>query len=559
MPEFKPLPMKDTVNPEPMHPASQKMSEWMNSYMPTVMNKINAAGPGPTNMGMSNQSGGGVADMLFKAIHPDTFNRVLDFLKPTPRQEGGDVEPGREYTVGEAGPEKFKPAVPGQIIPYGKEPKPLGPTAGGITYGGMTDTPMGLSMPAGPNRGYRMADMEPPGAPGTPEYMKRFAGREAEWMGKEQQEWAKRTGRPMETPIGGTVPSMDPRDVSPLGGHTQTVPSMDPRDVSPLGSHTQGEYPISGWKDYGEGIKYRMGEGAGGVTGPAPLPSPEEQEIAARKRWDQPGYAEAHPMMTPGYRKGYYEAHPEEKAAQEFYDMARGPSPSSFEGARERMQEMNLMDIAKSTNVTPEARKAAADQLTAMRSGKTEREALAVRGAGEAYGKALEYGPTSPGTQEKLARAQFEKAEAIAKMAGIPLDQYLKTAEAEKHLGEARKSDFIPLRGGGVYHVSSGQFYEPPEQKGKTIASTIQKLEAEVAKETGGDPLLTKQRLREAVRRLVDLGPKLGLDKKDIPPEFWKMSQLEFADALKKAGKTPKNQEELNLAYSNYMKIPIEG
>jgi hypothetical protein len=67
--------MRDTANPEPMHPASEKMSQWMNSYMPTVMNKIMSRSVTPTNMGMGNQSGARISDMFFKAIHPDTGDR----------------------------------------------------------------------------------------------------------------------------------------------------------------------------------------------------------------------------------------------------------------------------------------------------------------------------------------------------------------------------------------------------------------------------------------------------------------------------------------------------
>jgi len=164
-------------------------------------------------------------------------------------------------------------------------------------------------------------------------------------------------------------------------------------------SHAPGEYPIAkagGWQDYGEGIGYKLGEIGTPVAGPGRIPSPEEQELAARRRWETPGYAEAHPNLIPGYQKSYYEAHPEERAAQEFYDIARGPQPGSYEYASEYMR--NPMA----------ARKAA-----------REREALATKGAIDIYGKSLEHGIGTPSSQERLAHAQYYREQPGAYLAGI--------------------------------------------------------------------------------------------------------------------------------------------
>jgi hypothetical protein len=84
-----------------------------------------------------------VQDQLYKAVHPDTFNKVMDTVmamvtgKYTPnvdlsgsgkpdvnvsweipfKQLGGGVGGGSPYVVGEQGPELFVPSTPGQIIP----------------------------------------------------------------------------------------------------------------------------------------------------------------------------------------------------------------------------------------------------------------------------------------------------------------------------------------------------------------------------------------------------------------------------------------------------------
>ena len=242
MQEFKPLPMKDMANPAPMHPAFEKTSQWMNSFMPTVMDKIRAGSVAPTNLGAGNQGGAGIANMLFQAVHPDTFNRVLDFLKPSKsRQEGGPVEPGEEYTVGEAGPEKFKPAVPGQILPYGKEPSPLGSVPGQITYAGMTDRRESPEMPGiGPQayralKGSLVSPYESPYEPGLPSF--RMPGGEPTPIGGGA------------TPMGATIPPGE-RAPAYTGRNRPVGGPPAPEGPAPLGE---------GWQHYGEGIDYKMG------------------------------------------------------------------------------------------------------------------------------------------------------------------------------------------------------------------------------------------------------------------------------------------------------------
>jgi len=311
--------------------ASNILMPYAQTGIPTSPTSPGPPGVNPTpGVTTPTATASGVEDKLYQAVHPDTFSRVLEIImqfvtgKPIPRQGGGPVEPEKEYTVGEEGPERFKPAIPGEIIPYGSSP------TRGITYGGMIEPPSAGGFVALPYTGPRPWQNRPPD----------FAV-----------------------------------------------------------SHAPGEYPIAkagGWQDYGEGIGYKLGEIGTPVAGPGRIPSPEEQELAARRRWETPGYAEAHPNLIPGYQKSYYEAHPEERAAQEFYDIARGPQPGSYEYASEYMR--NPMA----------ARKAA-----------REREALATKGAIDIYGKSLEHGIGTPSSQERLAHAQYYREQPGAYLAGI--------------------------------------------------------------------------------------------------------------------------------------------
>lgn len=377
MPDYKPLPMKDTVNPQPMHPASEKMSQWMNSYMPTVMNKIMAGSVGPTNMGMGNSSGAGISDMLFKAIHPDTFERVLNFIKPTPRQEGGPVEPGKEYTVGEAGPEKFRPNVPGDIIP--------GPGGGQLRYRGQDE---GWDPLLAGRQAFGPGEPSPLGTPKT------FG---ESWIGQNViapiKSWAEAgwLDRPSGTP-------------APLGTRsTARFPIEEGRGIPETG----GERAPLGWQDYGEGMKYkwsgpeteatRTGDEAarggfrGGYEGAAPLGyGMNLRTPLGESRFDYPS------------GRSYYDVHPEEKATQDVYDMTR--PPIGFEG-----NEQYNMDRLRAS---PRRRVEMEKERAAM-------ETNARNLAAGTYGRALEYGIGTPGAQEKLAHAKYLSEMPAAHLEGI--------------------------------------------------------------------------------------------------------------------------------------------
>ena len=423
--------------------ASNILMPYAQTGIPTSPTSPGPPGVNPTpGVTTPTATASGVEDKLYQAVHPDTFSRVLEIImqfvtgKPIPRQGGGPVEPEKEYTVGEEGPERFKPAIPGEIIPYGSSP------TRGITYGGMIEPPSyspfdpfrqrnemaeaaSLRKLAGvtynPNRG----PLTQPGGLGgaleragwtgttpgsiTPTETRPpdFAVSHAHTVGEEGPERFK-PAIPGEIIPYGSSPT---RGITyggmiepPSAGGFVALPYTGPRPWQNRPpdfavSHAPGEYPIAkagGWQDYGEGIGYKLGEIGTPVAGPGRIPSPEEQELAARRRWETPGYAEAHPNLIPGYQKSYYEAHPEERAAQEFYDIARGPQPGSYEYASEYMR--NPMA----------ARKAA-----------REREALATKGAIDIYGKSLEHGIGTPSSQERLAHAQYYREQPGAYLAGI--------------------------------------------------------------------------------------------------------------------------------------------
>ena len=412
MPDYRPIPgQTNTGRPSPMNlptddlsrMAGERASSLLTPYgdqfgqnrpiVPSPAGGGAGAPPAPASSSME--------DKLYQSIHPDTFSKVLETImqfvtgKPIPRQFGGSAEPGEEYIVGENGPERFRPAVPGQIIP--ETPSPMGGRS--LTYTGG----LGLGYESPVERGLRgtrgvIDKISPYVGPAMSVPLKAFA-KAGEVMGE--------GGYPVPETGGGLPPL--------AAGHG---PGAGGGEFAP--GHVPGEYPISGgWKDYGEGIRYKLGETGPPVSRPIPTQTPEQLEIAEREKWAQPGYAEAHPNLSPGYQRSYYEAHPEERAAQEFYDMTRGPSASSYEGARERMQEMNLMDIVKDPNTTKEARAAAGVQLTEIKRSRAEREAGATKGAGDIYGKALEHGIGTPGAQEKLAHAEYLRKYPEMHMAGI--------------------------------------------------------------------------------------------------------------------------------------------
>ena len=420
MPDYRPLPMKDPVNPQPMHPASAKMSEWMNSYMPTVMSKINAGSVGPTNMGMGNQNGGGISDMLFKAIHPDTFAKVLDFLKPsTPDKSIPSYDDGIER-VPQTGLAQVKEGE--AVIPANQNPANAYGTIDGqrfIPGSSGYGHPLRSQGGAGPV-------INPTLSPG------------------DMPRWGEKRGAYGEVPMsfGGTP--------APLGtGQTGSADFALGQPDFALGHTPFGQTGPAPIEEGGEN-RYRIGEGPWqrlqetpiGPTGIESMagyrgPTSEGLELAARNRWEAPGYAQAHPLTSPGYQRSYYDAHPEEKAAQDVYDMTRGPAPDSYEAGVERFRESNLMDIAKNRYTTGAAKGAAMRELRGMQ---TNRDAAGF--AAGTYGKAMEHGPGTPGSQEKLAHAKYLSEMPAAHLEGISLQNQTHLEgiqrEVEGHLGAAK-------------------------------------------------------------------------------------------------------------------------
>lgn len=492
-------PRMDDLSVMAREKASNILSPYANMGGPTPDPNANPVPP-PGTAGQpapGAETGPSTEKMLYNSVPTDTLTRILDMImqfvgagkKPIPRQEGGPVEPDKTYTVGERGPETFKPAIPGQIIPAPTE-------SGGLAYRGRANT------------GYGGADEQM-----DPFFSSTRAPRPTLNAGAIREK-----GLPyafgLETPSDALTMKRDPTtgvygvpgEGEAARGHEAPPSSTSPESPS---SHVPGQYPLSGgFGGYGEGIR-------GAFT---------EPETAATRRGDQQardriaregqGFVPV-PGKGPGpggsYLRSYYEAHPEEKSMDDLVSQYGHRDP-------------------KTGNITN------------------------LKELSELHRTNVEFGPQSIQSQERLARMDYEKAEAEAKRAGIPFDQYLKSAEAQKNLGEAAKSGFISGKW-GVFHPATGQFFSPPGMEDKTTATTMTKLEAEAAKETGGDPTATRERLRSKVKSLVDMGL---MKKADIPPQFFKMTKPEFMAALQKAKKVPKNQDELDMAYKNYMKIPIE-
>ena len=135
------------------------------------------------------------------------------------------------------------------------------------------------------------------------------------------------------------------------------------------------------------------------------LETPATVELAERKKWGRPRYPEARLAeaqkrsptalgVSPGYEETYYEAHPEEARAQTIYDMLRPYGESSYEAGSERMKIMNLMDIAKDSSATREARAGAMALARGMQESRQGQETGAMEAASRAY--ALPPGITTP-------------------------------------------------------------------------------------------------------------------------------------------------------------------
>ncbi len=159
-----------------------------------------------------------------------------------------------------------------------------------------------------------------------------------------------------------------------------------------LPSPSQGRYRIGEgtWTEMPEDYwKTSRGPGSlnivpGSAAGPAwsRLPTPEQQELAARERWASPEYAnfEDRGRMIPGYERSYYEAHPEERA---------------MDLEMQRLGTLATMD----------------------KTGRTLAAAVGAPGYPKMYEAGLQYGPGSPQARERSAHADYLAAMAASEPA----------------------------------------------------------------------------------------------------------------------------------------------
>jgi hypothetical protein len=433
MPDYRPIPgQTDAGPPSPMNfptddlsrMASERASSILSPYGDQFGNGQNkpivqSPSPGAGGAGAGPVSSS-VEDKLYQSIHPDTFAKVLETImqfvtgKPIPKyQEGTDYVPKTGPAMLHRG-EAVIPAEENRPIP---DPlKPFGPSSrGGDAWERQQGQWRGMVDP------FRHAVT-------TPEERETGPGANFPALGRT---------------LGRAI--IDPRhwEEHGLGEGTPSTPTSTlsnyptEREHAGYGIPTPGSKPIPGsdpneWRDYlpeGQptGIRYKS-------AADNPLfPFGLGDEMARQSVKAEAGRAEEK-YGIPIPRKSYYDVHPEERAAQDVYDMTRGPGPSSYEAGVERMKEMNLMDIVKNPNTTKEARASAGEQLTELRKGRADRQLMAEKVAGETYGRALEYGPGTPGAQEKLAHAEYLKKYPEVHMAGISLQGQIHLAGIEKEV-----------------------------------------------------------------------------------------------------------------------------
>jgi hypothetical protein len=159
------------------------------------------------------------------------------------------------------------------------------------------------------------------------------------------------------------------------------------------------------------------------------IQTPEQVELAARQNFPQArkDLMAAHPDaigVTPGWDIGYYGAHPEERAMEAMRAYTQ-PTMDTYQRALD--QYMKTAGGFGLIGMGPKARAAAqAEAARAIPALTGGMERLAGMGP-EAYGKALEYGPTSP-------RAELERAQAEHLRQLPELEKYKLTEEGKNRL-----------------------------------------------------------------------------------------------------------------------------
>jgi hypothetical protein len=394
MPQPKPIPVNDPVNPQPMHPAKEKISSWLNSYMPSIMNKITAGAAKPTDVSGATAEPG-VSKMLYEAVHPDTFNRVMDLFggsKPTRLLDDGTqddpLRPGESAIVGGRGPERLAIDTGGAA-----HVQPLQSRTGNL---------MGAEQvfPGGP----------PESTPGAPQnFRESLVGRAMKPIGDAFSNWNASREREWRASQGlAPLPEQDRGEAGmQLMGNTGSVIDMkkDPTTGGWVAPPYPGAAPgTQDWRGRTESPPSPLGGGGGGGAPPGidwqGFGGWNEPETAATRAGDEQARQRIAregrgnvpiPGQGPGpggsYLRSYYEAHPEERAKDELAALnapPRGMAEYERNAARMRM--------------SPEER-LQQDKLEA------DQRKQYISEAGATERARMEHGPGSPSSQEKLAHA----------------------------------------------------------------------------------------------------------------------------------------------------------
>jgi hypothetical protein len=379
MPEYRPIPGQNASSDLPMDDLTRMATESASKLLMPYQEKfgLKPIVPGEKANPVPVSPSASAEDKLYESIHPSTFSKVMETImslvtgKPIPRQEGGPADPNKKYIVGERGPEVFTPNVPGQITPgeqlmgsVGTEWPGIGPQA----YRAISRT---MTSP-----------YESPYEPGLPKFqLPRISGKSAIDM--------------VRDPVTGTY---DIPEAAPSHG----IPSQGAFDIPPesLPSHTPVDY---GWKDYGEGMRYRVGPERffkGGREVAAGEPGAVSGDELARQRiYREPN--RFYGIPEPG--RGYYDAHPEERAM----DIAREETKPLMDVYQKQLDRYS--NIMQGFGLPMNRREAAALRAEAMNKIPLIQAEMARLSAepGKYYKAGMEYGPTSPAAQERLAHAEY--------------------------------------------------------------------------------------------------------------------------------------------------------
>jgi hypothetical protein len=435
MPDFLPLPGQENIQkdistiPREIPGAQEKARAALAPYFQGMQITPQESKISPSQG--EEAAGGAGADnskMLYESVHPNTFSRTLDFIRdlitgkwPIPRENGGDVsQPNQTYLTGEKGPELLKTDNQGRGT--------VAPLPGMRTRTPFMETGSGSPGALASGAGFMETGSGTPGGSSR--------------LGSTIRKFA--TGGHYQPPA-----QTDAIDLVPGRGGTYELPGLETMAPAHTRAPTDTGTGVSpDWRDYGEGISYRLG--------PENLPGDRmaRNRINAATRpggYYDPNLGRVDESYFPRPpERSYYEAHPEQEAAG-LAMLASERHP--YEVEEEKFRESGLEDIAKDRSKTKEARAAAREELAEIQKGRVARGELPGRAYTDTLTKGMEYGPGSPSSQEKLAHAEYYRS-----MPGI------REEIAEENRAARRRPFYAP--GGEVAWTEEGGFQELPGRKG---------------------------------------------------------------------------------------------